>query len=108
MTDKSLDLKVSPIDSDPYYLSVKKLFKKIIPEECSFKIVKAKLVLNLKKIITIGSVVLISALLIYGFILARQIFSDNTKFPQKELYVYVPTGSNYEDVKKLIDKSVYK
>jgi hypothetical protein len=49
LTDKSLDLKVSPIDSDPYYLSVKKLFKKIIPEECSFKIVKAKLVLNLKK-----------------------------------------------------------
>ncbi len=62
--------------------------------------------MNLKKIITIGSVVLISALLIYGFILAQQIFSDNTKFTQKELYVYVPTGSNYEDVKKIIEPFV--
>lgn len=32
----------------------------------------------------------------------RQIFSANTKFDEKELYVYVPTGSNYEDVKKII------
>lgn len=40
--------------------------------------------------------------MVYGFILLRQIFSDNTKFDEKELYVYVPTGSNYEDVKKII------
>jgi len=58
--------------------------------------------LNLKKIITIASVVLMSVLLIYGFILARQIFSDNTKFEEKELYIHVPTGANYEDVKKII------
>ena len=43
-----------------------------------------------------------SVLLIYGFILARQIFSKNTKFSEKELYIYVPTGSSYEDVKKII------
>jgi UPF0755 protein len=58
--------------------------------------------LNLKKIITIISVVLITGLIIYGFILVRQIFSDNTKFSENQVYVYVPTDSNYEGVKKII------
>jgi UPF0755 protein len=58
--------------------------------------------LNLKKIITFASVVLISGLLIYGFILANQVFSKNTKFEENELYVHVPTGATYEDVKKII------
>jgi UPF0755 protein len=58
--------------------------------------------LNLKKIITIISVVLISVLIGYGVILMNQIFSANTKFTEKELYVYIPTDSKYEDVKKII------
>lgn len=58
--------------------------------------------MNLKKIITITSLILISILLIYGFILIRQIFSDNTKFSEKQLYVYIPTGTNYEKVKEII------
>ncbi|MFV5698381.1 endolytic transglycosylase MltG [Flavobacterium sp. ZT3R17] len=58
--------------------------------------------MNLKKIITIISVALISVLMVYGFILLRQIFSANTKFAEKELYVYIPTDSKYEDVKKII------
>jgi len=56
--------------------------------------------LSLKKIITITAVAVISALMIYGFVLISQIFSANTKFEEKELYVYVPTGANYTDVKK--------
>lgn len=47
-----------------------------------------------------------SGLLIYGFILANQVFSKNTKFTESELYVYVPTGSSYEDVKKIIEPYV--
>jgi UPF0755 protein len=62
--------------------------------------------LNLKKIITIAFLVIISGLLIYGGILANQIFSKNTKFSESELYVYVPTGSTYEDVKKIIEPFV--
>ena len=58
--------------------------------------------MNLKKIITIIAVAVISVLLVYGFILMRQIFSANTKFAEKELYVYIPTDSKYEDVKKII------
>lgn len=48
-TEKTLDLIVYPADSDPYYFSVKKLHKKIVPEESKYKIVKGKLVLSLKK-----------------------------------------------------------
>lgn len=62
--------------------------------------------MNLKKIITIASVVLMSGLLIYGGILANQVFSKNTKFSQSEVYVYVPTGSTYEDVKKILEPFV--
>lgn len=40
--------------------------------------------------------------MIYGFILINKIFSANTKFEEKELYVYVPTGANYSDVKKIL------
>lgn len=58
--------------------------------------------MNIKKIISIVSIVVISVLLIYGFILLQQIFSDNTKFEDKETYVYIPTGSNYDDVKKIL------
>ena len=58
--------------------------------------------MNPKKIITIASVVLISVLMIYGFIIINQIFSSNTKFTENEVYVYVPTDSKYEDVKKIL------
>jgi UPF0755 protein len=58
--------------------------------------------MNLKKILSIVSVVLITILLVYGFILMNQIFSSNTKFSQKEIYVYVPTDSKFEDVKEII------
>jgi UPF0755 protein len=58
--------------------------------------------LSIKKIITIIAVAVISVLMIYGFILINKIFSGNTKFEEKELYVYVPTGANYTDVKKIL------
>ncbi len=58
--------------------------------------------MSLKKIITISAVAIISALLIYGFILISRIFSSNTKFEEKEVYVYVPTDANYADVKKIL------
>lgn len=44
-----------------------------------------------------------SGLLIYGFILANQVFSKNTKFSESEIYVHIPTGSSYDDVKKIIE-----
>lgn len=58
--------------------------------------------MSLKKIITISAVAIISALLVYGFILISKIFSSNTKFEKQEVYVYVPTDANYADVKKIL------
>ncbi|MFB9077001.1 endolytic transglycosylase MltG [Flavobacterium procerum] len=62
--------------------------------------------MSLKKIITISAVAIISVLLIYGFILISRIFGANTKFEEKELYVYVPTGATYTDVKKILEPYV--
>jgi UPF0755 protein len=40
--------------------------------------------------------------MVYGLIVARQVFAENTKFTQNEVYIYVPTGTNYEEVKNSI------
>lgn len=58
--------------------------------------------MNVKKILSIVAVVVASVLLVYGLVLIRQIFSANTKFNEDKVYVYVPTGSDYTAVKKLI------
>jgi UPF0755 protein len=56
--------------------------------------------LNIKKIIATLSIVVVSGLIIYGFILVQQIFAD-TKFTESQVYIY-PTDANYSEVKKLL------
>lgn len=58
--------------------------------------------MNLKKYISIVAVLVVSGLIIYGFILMSQIFADNTKFSDDEVYVRVPTNATYTDVKKIL------
>lgn len=58
--------------------------------------------MKLKKIASIFSVILIGALIVYGYILYRDIFSANTKFEEKEVFVFIPTEANYDDVKKVV------
>ncbi|SMP35404.1 UPF0755 protein [Flavobacterium hercynium] len=41
--------------------------------------------------------------MIYGFILINKIFSANTKFEEKEVFVHVPTDATYNDVKKILE-----
>ena len=55
-----------------------------------------------KKIIAIASVVIVSILIVYGYILYRNIFAGNTKFQEKEVYVNIPSNSDYEAVKKIM------
>lgn len=62
--------------------------------------------MNLKKIISILSIVIILGLLISGFILVKQIFAENTKFIENTVYVYVPTETTYEEVKKILSPYV--
>lgn len=47
--ERSFDLKVNVPNSDPYFMSIKKLFQKIIPDESTAKIVKGKLNISLRK-----------------------------------------------------------
>lgn len=54
--------------------------------------------MKLKKILTIFSIVLVTAASIYGYTLYRQIFASNTNFDSKEVFVYVPTDANFEQV----------
>lgn len=58
--------------------------------------------MNQKKIISLVSVALITVLIAFGAVMMYQVFSANTKFDKSELYVYIPTGSNYEEAKKII------
>lgn len=40
--------------------------------------------------------------MIYGYLLYRDIFSDNTKFEAEEVYVYIPTDANYDEIKQIV------
>ncbi|TGD56794.1 endolytic transglycosylase MltG [Flavobacterium humi] len=56
-----------------------------------------------KKIAIIAALALMVSVAVYGYI---YLLSGNTKFDKKELYVFVPTGSKYEDVLKIIEPYV--
>ena len=55
-----------------------------------------------KKTLKAISILTILILAIVGFVIYNQIFSSNTKLSSNELYVNIPSNSNYEDVKKII------
>jgi hypothetical protein len=48
-SERSLDLKVLIPNGEPYIFNVKKLCQKIIPEESKIKLVKGKIVINIRK-----------------------------------------------------------
>jgi len=58
--------------------------------------------LNTKKIIYSLSAVVLIGLVGYGIYLYRTIFASNTKFAESEVYVNIPTGANYEQVKAAV------
>lgn len=58
--------------------------------------------MNLKKIIAIVSIVVVTVLIVYGYMMYRDIFSDNTRFTENEVYVYIPSDATYEEVKRIV------
>ena len=58
--------------------------------------------MNLRKIVGIVSLVVVIGGTIYGYMLYKDIFSPNTAFDKEEVAVFVPTGSNFEEVKALV------
>jgi UPF0755 protein len=57
---------------------------------------------KLKTILGIGAILF----LVVASVVYVKFFSSNTKFAKEELFVEIPTGSNYEDVKKIISPYV--
>jgi UPF0755 protein len=62
--------------------------------------------LNLKKLVAIIAVVGIIIAGIITFYVYNQAFTANTTFNQKEVFVYVPTNSTYEQAKEIISPFV--
>lgn len=62
--------------------------------------------MNFKKYLSYASVILMIVLLAIGVKIYIAIFTDNTKFSQDELFVYVPTDATYDQVKELVSPFV--
>lgn len=58
--------------------------------------------MDFKNVLKYGSVIIMTLLLAFAIKIYLEIFTDNTKFSQDEVFVYIPTGSNYEQVKEII------
>jgi UPF0755 protein len=57
---------------------------------------------NFKKILVYFSLVVVVAASIYGYMLYRNIFSPNTRFAEKEIFVYIPTDADYNKVLEIV------
>ncbi|MGX7666923.1 endolytic transglycosylase MltG [Flavobacterium pedocola] len=62
--------------------------------------------MNPKRLISIISVVILLAATAVGVVVYIKAFTGNTKFNEDEVFVYVPTNSTYEDVKKIMEPYV--
>lgn len=58
--------------------------------------------MKLRKIVGIFSLVAVTAGTIYGYMMYKEIFSANTKFEDDRVAVFIPTGSDYAEVQKII------
>lgn len=58
--------------------------------------------MNFKKILIYLSLAVIVGASVYGYMIYRNIFSANTKFSEKEVYIHIPTDSDYNDVVQII------
>ncbi len=58
--------------------------------------------MNFKRILVIFSVILITVACVYGYMEYRKIFSANTKFTEDKVFVYIPTGSNFDDAVNIL------
>jgi UPF0755 protein len=61
---------------------------------------------NFKKILVYISLVVVVVASVYGYMIYRNIFLPNTRFDQKEVFVYIPTDSNYKEALVIISPFV--
>lgn len=58
--------------------------------------------MKFKKILIYLSLAVVVGASVYGYLIYKNIFSPNTNFSEKEVFVYIPTDSNYNDVVEII------
>ncbi len=58
--------------------------------------------MNFKKILIYISLVVVIAASVYGYMIYRNIFSPNTSFAEKEVFVYIPTDADYNQVLEIV------
>ena len=59
-----------------------------------------------KKTLKIGLLLIVIIAAIVGFFVYDKVFSGNTKFEEDEIFVHIPTNSNYEQAKKILEPFV--
>ena len=58
--------------------------------------------MKLRRLVGIVSLVVITAGTIYGYMVYKEIFSKNTKFSEREVAIYIPTGSSFAEVQEIM------
>lgn len=58
--------------------------------------------MNIKKILVYFSLIVVVVASIYGYMLYRNIFSPNTNFTEKEIYVHIPTDADPQKVLEIV------
>lgn len=58
--------------------------------------------MNFKRILTYVSIVVVIAASVYGYIIYKNIFSPNTNFNEKEVFVQIPTDADYNQAIQII------
>ncbi len=58
--------------------------------------------MNFKKILVYISLIVVIVASVYGYMMYRNIFSSNTNFTEKEIFVYIPTDADYNEVIQII------
>lgn len=58
--------------------------------------------MNVKKLVALVLVAIVLAASLYGYSVYKKIFSNNTSFEQREVYVHIPTNANYLEVQRIL------
>ncbi|MFA7446346.1 MAG: endolytic transglycosylase MltG [Flavobacteriaceae bacterium] len=59
--------------------------------------------MNVKKLVALILVAIVLAASLYGYSVYKKIFTSNTSFEQREIYVYIPTETDYQQVKNILN-----
>lgn len=58
--------------------------------------------MSLKKIVLYTSLIFLVIFAYFGIKIYRIVFTPNTSFEESKVYVYIPTGSNFNDLKEIL------